>query len=382
MNLSWESAESHLLLNPSYTEQERVGFQCILKDAVAWPGHIWLSTSGSSVLKWVGLSKQALLASAEAVNKHLESCKEDRWVNALPSFHVGGLGIWARGYLSGARVYDFKQVCPGKWRAEDFYHYILHTKGTLTSLVPTQLHDLVVLRIQAPSSLRVVVLGGGSLHQSVYEQAIALGWPVLPSYGMTECASQVATAPLGSWKYPKLPFLQLLTHMQGCQREGRLCFAGSSLLSTYAYFEDNHVQFVDPKVNGWFMSEDRGSIMNGQVNIVGRADAIFKVGGENVDLSRLETHLQTLRLQLSIVAEVTLIAVPDSRLGHSIHLASNSPHKEQCSLLIQQFQKTVLPFERIRKMYLLKQLPRSSLGKILKGELMTLISSCIAIDPE
>jgi O-succinylbenzoic acid--CoA ligase len=380
MNLSWESLESHLFMNPTYGDHERNRFQSILKEAHAWPGHIWLSTSGSSVPKWVGLSKVALLTSAQAVNHHLESCKEDRWINALPSFHVGGLGIWARAYLSGATVYDFKQMVSGKWRAEDFYLYIQCIKGTLTSLVPTQLYDLVALGWQAPPSLRAVVIGGGALLESLYEQAVALGWPILPSYGLTECASQVATAPLESLRHRTFPSLQLLSHIQGCEREG-LVFSGPSLLSTYAYFQGENVQFKDPKVNGWFESQDRGSIQEGKIKILGRTDAVFKVGGENVDLARLNTHLQMLHSQLSIAVEVVLIAVPDGRLGHAIHLASNSPNKEKLSSLIHHYQNTVLPFERIRKIYLLKELPLSPLGKVLKGELMTFIPSSEAFDP-
>ena len=68
--------------------------------------------------------KSALLASAEAVNKHLESDKRDTWVNPLPHFHVGGLGILARTYLSGAMLHDFKADCPGKWAPQEFYRYI------------------------------------------------------------------------------------------------------------------------------------------------------------------------------------------------------------------------------------------------------------------
>jgi O-succinylbenzoic acid--CoA ligase len=379
MKICWENSESLLLLNPCYSQNDKERFQLILK-AAAWPSHIWLSTSGSSALKWVGLSKHALLTSAAAVNRHLESSKEDRWVNALPSFHVGGLGIWARAYLSGAKVYDFKQVYPGKWSPEEFFNFLVHVRGTLTSLVPAQLYDLVTLGWKAPTNLRAVIIGGGALLHSLYEQATILGWPLLPSYGMSECASQVATAALESWNHKKMPSLQLLTHLQGCTQDGRLCFAGPSLLSAYAYFEDSKIQFVDPKSNGWFKSEDCGSIHHRHVNILGRADEILKVGGENVDLARLETHLQTLRMHMRVIPEVVLIGMGDDRLGHTIHLASDSPNTAEIAPLIQQFQQTVLPFERIRKVYLLKQLPRTSLGKILRGELRVLINSCEAFE--
>ncbi len=380
MNLSWENTESYVLLNPSYSKSEQERFYAILNAAQAWPGHIWLSTSGSSVQKWVGLSKQALLASAQAVNQHLDSCKKDHWVNALPNFHVGGLGIWARAYLSGAQVYDFRQNCSGKWQAEEFYCYLQQVKGTLSALVPAQLHDLVALEKQAPSSLRALLIGGGALLPNLYEKAVALRWPILPSYGLTECASQVATATLHSWQQHQMPALQLLGHLQACEREEGLCFAGASLLSTYAYLHNQEVRFVDPKREGWLISEDRGTIQNRELTILGRADAIFKVGGENVDLARLENHLQALRLQLGIKAEATLIAMPDHRLGHCIHLASNSPTLEEIAPLIRQFQKSVLPFERIRKIYVVSQLPRSSLGKILKNELMAFVTATDGVD--
>lgn len=373
MNICWDSCESYLLLNPSYSKSEQQCFYAILDAAKMWPAHIWLSTSGSSAQKWVGLSKQAILASAKAVNQHLNSHRNDIWINALPFFHVGGLGIWARSYLSGSKMIDFNQMVSKKWQAKEFYQFIKQFKGTLSALVPTQLHDLVALDQQAPSSIRAIIVGGGALMPDLYEKAINLGWPILPSYGLTECGSQVATASLNSL-YNQKPLLQLLPHIQARTCEGRLCFAGDSLLSTYAYLENEQVQFIDPKNQGWLMSEDRGFVQNEQLTILGRTDTIFKVGGENVDFTRLDNHLQTLRLKLAIKAEVTLIAMPDARLGHSIYCASDADNQEKIAILIEQFQQTVLPFERIREVCLLSQLPRSSLGKIVKSELIRLLS--------
>lgn len=375
MNICWENAESYLFLNPSYSENDQHRFHSVLEAAHAWPAHIWLSTSGSSAQKWVGLSKQALLSSAQAVNQHLESHQADRWVNPLPFFHVGGMGIVARSYLTKAQVFDFREHVSGKWQAESFCQYVEQVRGTLSALVPTQLHDLVLLRKRAPPSLRAVIIGGGALLPELYEKAIALGWPLLPSYGLTECSSQVATAPLESWKYNSPPSLQLLSHIQACEQNGRLCFSGSSLLSTYAYLEDDQVRFRDPKNEGWFMSEDRGIVQKRDLTILGRADAIIKIGGENVDIARLENHLQALCLRMAIEVDVTLVVMPDERLGQSIICVSNSPNQEQIRQLIEDFQHTVLPFERIRKIRLLPRLPRSSLGKILKTDLIELLRS-------
>ncbi len=373
MQMNWESADSLVLMNPTYSPEEQMRFQRILEVTSDLPGHIWLSTSGSSAPKWVGLSKRAILASAEAVNQHLKSTHTDIWIQPLPDFHVGGLGIWARSHLSQATVCDFKQDHPGKWQAEVFYHYIIHHKGSLTALVPTQLHDLVMLKRSAPETLRAVVIGGGALLPDLYKQAISLGWPVLPSYGLTECASQVATAALDSWKKAQQPALQILSHLDVEEREEHLYFRGASLLSAYAYLEGDKIQVVDPKENGWLRSEDRGCVKERQLQVWGRADAMIKVGGENVDLARLEALLQTLRLRLAIQSEVVLLAIPDTRLGYRIDLVATQSHQAELDLLMHEFHQAVLPFERIRQVHFLKELPRSALGKILKSKLIKIV---------
>ena len=67
---------------------------------------------------------------------------------------------------------------------------------THTSLVPTQVHDLVKADLRAPETLKAIVVGGGHLDAATGRLARTLGWPVLASYGMTEAASQIATQTL------------------------------------------------------------------------------------------------------------------------------------------------------------------------------------------
>src|SRR5687768_11733428 len=136
--------------------------------------HVWLATSGTSgALKLTALSKKALLASAASVNRHLQSDSKDVWCCVLPTFHVGGLGIYARALLSGARV-----ITEG-W---DPVRFGANPEISLASLVPAQVADLVRLGVRAPRSIRAVIVGGGALGTGLYAQAGELGWPVLPSY--------------------------------------------------------------------------------------------------------------------------------------------------------------------------------------------------------
>jgi O-succinylbenzoic acid--CoA ligase len=67
---------------------------------------------------------------------------------------------------------------------------------TLASLVPAQVSDIV--RDHIRRRCHYAPLWSAGAVRGALQWARALGWPLLPSYGMTECCSQVATAKLES----------------------------------------------------------------------------------------------------------------------------------------------------------------------------------------
>ncbi len=368
--IDWESNSSHLFMNPRYSPSEKECFMKILDLTASFKAHVWLSTSGSRAPKWVGLSKKAILASAQAVNQHLQSHHFDRWVSPLPDFHIGGLGIWARSYLTRATIFDFKTV-QEKWDPKLFYHYVYHVQGTLTALVPAQLFDLIQLQLQSPPSLRAVIVGGGALSKDLYEKALALKWKVLPSYGLTECASQVATAELGSWNHHQFPALKILPHLEVKIEKERVCFKGSSLLTAYAIWNEERCELVDPKSEGWLSSEDKGIIeKEDYLTLLGRVDQQVKIGGENVDIFRLEMLLCDLKLELNIPGDMTLIVRNDARLGHAIYLIADLYAQHAVEPVKNTFNLKVLPFERIKEVYIVDKIPRSPLAKVKREELL------------
>ena len=332
MEIDWLSDASHVLLNPRMPEEERRRLESFVVDL---PGHVWLSTSGTTgSLKLTALSKRALLASAAAVNRHLQSDSSDVWLCVLPAFHVGGLGIYARAFLSGARV-----ITEG-WEGV-----------TLASLVPAQVSDLVRDRITPPASLRAVVVGGGALSDDLYQAARTMGWPLLPSYGMTECCSQVATATLSS------PDLVLLDHIEArIEFDGRLALRSEALLTGYS----SESGFIDPKIDGWFITEDLAAVDGRVLRVQGRSGDFVKIGGESVDLSRLD------RILAELSTEAAVLAVPDDRLGHVIALAVASGDVDA---LANAFNARVFPFERARQVFRVAEIPRTPLGKLIRSRL-------------
>jgi len=368
----WDTDETEVLLNPRMPGEARTRLLAAQASLPPLTAHIWITTSGSSGLKWVALSKAALLASAAAVNTHLEATRADSWAQPLPLFHVGGLGILARAHLSGATVHQWGGGGEAKWEAGAFHKFLADTSAVLTSLVPTQLHDLVQTGLPCPPTLRGAVIGGGALSTDLARAARVLGWPALPSYGLSECCSQVATARPGP---PALieddPPLILLPHITArADADGRLEIKSPALLTGYGLIgDDGTARFVDPKEDGWFLTEDRGGVTGDVLTIAGRIGDFVKIGGESVDVARLSRLWERQN-----VPNTVLVAAPDTRLGAAIHLAAASGIDESVlTEAVRAYNAEVLPFERVQRLHWLAAIPRSPLGKVLRTALLTLL---------
>ena len=129
--------------------------------------------------------------SAMASAYRLGVLPDDRWLCILPLYHVGGLSILIRSALYGTAVelhsgFDVTAV-----------NHVLQTHPiTLISLVPTMLHRLLETGggPQWRDSLRLVLLGGAAAPPDLIARCAAANIPVAATYGLSEAASQVATA--------------------------------------------------------------------------------------------------------------------------------------------------------------------------------------------
>jgi len=335
--IDFDSAESHLLLNPRLPESERTRLESLVPPLAA---HVFIATSGTTgAIKLVALSKRAILASAAAVNARLGATRGDVWAHVLPIFHVGGLGIYARAQLSGASVIAIE------WDAQRF----ASTDATLASLVPAQVHDLVRARLAPPPRMRAILVGGGVFDRALQQEARDLGWPVLATYGMSECCSTVAVEDV------------LLDHLEARRTEdGRLAFRGASLFTGYV----TETGLTDPKSDGWFVSDDLGEVDGRTLRVFGRGADFAKVGGESVDLLRLDAIVRSIAGD-----DAAIVALPDERLGQVIHLAVT----RDAEAIREAFNGRVAPFERARGVHVVDAIPRSPLGKLLRARLGEMI---------
>jgi O-succinylbenzoic acid--CoA ligase len=272
----------------------------------------------------------------------------------LPTFHVGGLGIEVRAALAGAR-----RLSLAVWDAAEYVRQANEVGVTLSSLVPTQVHDLVAAELSAPASLRAVVVGGGLLDTGLQERAAGLGWPLLPSYGLTEAASQVATADPGDAMASRLP---LLEHVEARVDEaGVLELRGSSLMTGWMIFEESgEARWEDPKRDGWYRTADRGELRERELRVLGRVDDLVKIRGELVDVAALERALQA-RVK---AGEIMLRCVPDERSGLELQLvAENKAAADEA----RRYAEEVFPPYARPGSVVVRRIERTALGKLVRS---------------
>lgn len=364
--------ESQLLLNPRLSTHEQDLLKDLYRRFADFPSHVWIASSGSAQKiaeskKLYALSKQALLASAKAANEHLQVTHRDRWLNVLPHFHVGGLGIHARAFLSDSSVVDLTE---NPWSPLEFTQSCQSQQITLSSLVPTQVFDLVSLQLRAPESVRAIVVGGAALSPELYRRARALGWRLLPSFGMTEFCSQIATADLLSLTQTEFPkALKILSHVQlKIADNGCLAVDGASKFTGFAQEISGEKKWSQAPL-GAFVTSDRAEIMDGFLIPQGRGVEFVKIKGEGVSLLWLREKL----FELCSKHQITLVALPDQRDGAKLVLVGEDP-SDILHMTAKEYNQQAAPYERVSCVAQVSMLPRTELGKIRWEELAITVS--------
>lgn len=346
----WESDAVELRLNPKRPVVTE-GLQSFIEDELGIRAAFVLATSGSSgVAKFVVLPKAAILASARAVNAHCGLTQDDVWLGNLSTFHVGGIGIHARASVNGAKV------VPMAWDAwtrdgSAFVAALVEARATLASLTPTHLWDLVRAGTRAPGTLRGLFLGGGCIDLVLVDQAIGLGWPIWPTYGMTETASQVATSVDGNPEWlPLLPIWKART-----DAEGRLWLRGEALCEGTVTRVAGQWEFCPARDDaGWMATGDACELRGRELRFLSRLDGAVKVSGELVSLPLLNDRLAG----LGIIGMV--VAVPEPRRGNELVLVCERGHADAKD----RFNEGLPPIEQLMRVVEVASLPRSEIGKL------------------
>jgi O-succinylbenzoic acid--CoA ligase len=307
-----------VLAHPRWSAEERAAIAARTAPAWTWvDGHlaahrapgstlahrpaVVVFTSGTSGQpKGVCLSRAALLAACEAHSGALPFADGDRWLLAMPVAHVGGLSLVLRCLHARKAVVRG----PSRFELEPVMAQLERHRVTLVSVVPTMLARLVERR--PPPSIRAVLVGGAACPAELSARGRAAGWPLLPTYGLSECCAQVCTQrlddPQPTGVGPPLPGVEMRVSEGGIEVRGPTRMDGF---------------FGEPPLppEAWYPTGDAGRLdARGHLHVLGRLDDRIVTGGENVDPLAVEEALRA----HPAVLDACVVGVDDPTWGQRV----------------------------------------------------------------
>ncbi len=257
------------------------------------------------------LSTAALTASSEAWSAFLPS--STGWLLALGLGHVAGLGVVRRAAGTRVPLIIVRRSDPASIRAG----LATDPPPSHLSVVPTMLTRLLDDGGgPPPATLRAVLLGGGPIPAELVIRALAAGWPVIPTYGLSEMASGVtaATTPEAAGEPASagraLPGVQIRIAMPDDDGIGGIEARGPTLFS--GYLGDPVGSDEALTEDGWLRTGDLGRLdAEGRLFVFDRRSDRILRGGENIAPAEVEAVLSG----HPAIAEAAVVARRDPVYG-------------------------------------------------------------------
>ena len=302
-----------------------------------------IATSGSTgEPKGVQLSAGALRASARASLDRIGAKPGTRWLCALPTSHIAGLGVLVRSLVSGTTPVVVDRLDPAQRDLAAF-------GCDYTSLVPAQLRRMLEVGAGV-SAFGAFLLGGAAIPSGLLAGARAAGAKVITTYGMSESC--------GGCVYNHVPLdgVQVRT-----APDGRIQVTGPTLFSGYR----NRPDLTELAIggDGWFTTSDLGSVgPDGRLLVDGRADDMINTGGHKVSPHEVAAILET----CSTVREATVFGEHDSQWGQRVTAVvvpasfSNPPRLEELRAAVQ---KRLPAYAAPRALFIVRAMPLLPSGK-------------------
>lgn len=323
-----------------------------------------LFTSGTTgEPKGVRLTVANLTASAVASAFRLGVTPSDRWLCCLPMYHMGGLAPVVRSTLYGTTL-----VVQSEFDAEATADVLDAAGITGVSLVPTQLTRLLDVGLEAPD-LRTVLLGGAPASEALLERADEAGIPAFPTYGMTETASQIATArPADHRNHPGTvgqPLFGTRVTVLGddgdslpAGERGEFVISGPTV--TPGYLDAAQTEEATSQ-HGLHTGDIGYRDGDGRLWVLGRVDDTILTGGELVAPS---TVAEVVR-EVPGVEDVAVVGIGDEEWGQRVAAAVVGPDGDGMTERVKQHCRDNLAGYKLpREIRVVDSLPRTQSGTI------------------
>jgi o-succinylbenzoate---CoA ligase len=267
---------------------------------------------------------------------------DERWLCPLPLAHVGGLMVVLRSALMATTAV----IAPLPFDERATAAQLREGGITIASLVPAQLQRLLDAGATPGPALRRVLLGGGPMPPALLGRARAAGFPVCPSYGLTQACSTVTVAEPGDLETAGRPLPGVGVAITG---EGEIVVSGGSVNAL-----------------GSLRTGDLGRLdAHGRLVVTGRKGDVMISGGENVAPAEVEAAL----LAHPAVADAGVFGRPDTEWGEavtaSVVLRAPADPQELRDWVAGRLARFKVP----KSVELAEALPRNASGKLLRREL-------------
>jgi fatty-acyl-CoA synthase len=230
------------------------------------------------------------------------------------------------------------------------------------------------------TSVRRAVVGGAPMPEALLERWHERGVEIVQGYGLTEAAPNVLCLPpddatrkrgFAGKPYPHVDVALRDTETGALldgPAEGELVVRGANVFAGY---------WRDPEAtaavyaDGWLLTGDVAERdAEGYYRIVGRLKELLISGGENVYPAEIENVLH----EHPAVAEAAVLGVPDARWGEAclavVVLRGHATEEELLAWCAERLAKFKLP----REVRFVETLPRNSMNKVAKAELLQAVA--------
>ncbi|MCV2869600.1 malonyl-CoA synthase [Defluviimonas sp. WL0002] len=335
----------------------------------------FLYTSGTTGRsKGAMLTQGNLLSNAEVLVSEWRFTQDDVLLHALPIFHTHGLFVATNVSLAAGSSMIFLP------RFDVERILALLPKATAMMGVPTfytRLLDEPRFTRELASHVRLFISGSAPLLAETHAQFEArTGHRILERYGMTETNMNTSNPYDGERRAGTVGFalpgveLKITDPATGETIEqgevGQIEVRGPNVFKGYWQMPEKTAAELRP--DGFFITGDLGRIdADGYVHIVGRNKDLIISGGYNIYPKEIEQLLD----EQPGVLESAVIGVPHPDFGETVLavLVPKPGKTPDLEAIDAAARKSLARFKHPRKLIVLDQLPRNTMGKVQKNVL-------------